>query len=264
MDITLVQGVLLSVWAILAGMDYQTEAFFIFRPLVVATVAGAILGDPVTGAMVGGVTELAFAGLTMVGGTTPPDPLVAGMMGAVFAIGGDMSPTNALALAIPFCILSQYIHVLLTTAYLAFNRIASKYIKAGNVKALFRLNIFGVALSGIVSAIFTFLSVYVMQDAIDVIVKQIPEWLMHGLEIAGGVMPALGFAMLLLIMFKAKYLPFLIIGFLLACFVEFQNLLPIALIGLAFALLNHYYGRKDNGGEFPDQGENGGDASVGI
>ncbi|MDR1068032.1 MAG: PTS sugar transporter subunit IIC [Clostridiales Family XIII bacterium] len=264
MDITLLQGLMITGWAVIAGCDYQTEAFFIFRPIVVATVTGILLGDPVTGAMVGGLTELAFAGLTMVGGTTPPDPLVAGLMGAVFAICGNMSPTNALALAIPFCILSQYIHILTTTAYLAWNRVGARMIKGNNVKGLVRINVFATLLSGVISGIFIFLSTYVIQDAIDKIIAVIPEWLMHGLEVAGGVMPALGFAMLLMVMFKVRYVPFLIVGFLLACFIEFKNLLPIALVGFAFAVFNYFYGRKDKDVAAAAAEENGGNENVGI
>ncbi|MDR2163139.1 MAG: PTS sugar transporter subunit IIC [Clostridiales Family XIII bacterium] len=264
MEISLLQGVMITIWAIIAGCDYQTEAFFIFRPITVATVTGILLGDPITGAMVGGLTELAFAGLTMVGGTTPPDPLVAGLMGAVFAICGHMSPTNALALAIPFCILSEYIHILMSTAYLAWNRIGAKMIKSIDVKGLVSINILGILLSGLVSGIFVFLSTYVIQDTIDAIIGSIPEWLMHGLEVAGGVMPALGFAMLLLVMFKVKYAPFLIVGFLLACFIEFKNLLPIALVGVAFAMFNYFYGRRDDEAQPIAAAENGGDENVGI
>jgi PTS system galactosamine-specific IIC component len=264
MEISLLQGILITLWAIIAGCDYQTEAFFIFRPIIVSTVTGILLGDPITGAMVGGLTELAFAGLTMVGGTTPPDPLIAGLMGAVFAICGDMSPTNALALAIPFCILSEYLHILLTTAYLFWNRIGAKMVKANNVRGLVSINIAGILLSGLFSGIFVFLSTYVIQNTIDTIIEAIPEWLMHGLEVAGGVMPALGFAMLLSVMFKVKYAPFLIIGFLLPCFIEFRNLLPVALVGVAFAMFNYFYGRKDDETKPVTATEDGGNENVGI
>ena len=65
--------------------------------------------------------------------------------------------------------------------------------------------------------------------------NSMPEWLAHGFEIAGGILPAIGFGMLLKIMFKVEYFPYLIIGFLVATFLNFSNLLPVALIGFAIA-----------------------------
>ena len=40
------------------------------------------------------------------------------------------------------------------------------------------------------------------------ILKFIPEWLMNGLANAGGMLPALGFALTLVVMGKKQYLPF--------------------------------------------------------
>ncbi|MEG0735167.1 PTS sugar transporter subunit IIC, partial [Anaerorhabdus sp.] len=45
MQITLMQGILLAIAAIIIGVDYWLEALFIFRPLVVSTVTGIILGN---------------------------------------------------------------------------------------------------------------------------------------------------------------------------------------------------------------------------
>lgn len=94
-------------------------------------------------------------------------------------------------------------------------------------------------------ALLVFLSTYLAQDLMRNLVNSLPDWLTHGLEVAGGVLPAVGFAMLLNIMFKLEYLPYLVIGFILATFIEFPNLLPIALIGASFALIT-YFREKNN------------------
>ena len=74
MEITLIQGLMLSVMAVIVGLDFFLEAFFIFRPLIVSTLTGLILGELETGLKVGALIELAFAGLTPAGGTQPPNP----------------------------------------------------------------------------------------------------------------------------------------------------------------------------------------------
>lgn len=78
MQITLMQGILLAIMTIIVGLDFFVEAFFVFRPLMVSTFTGIILGDVVLGLKVGALIELAFAGLTPAGGTQPPNPVFAG------------------------------------------------------------------------------------------------------------------------------------------------------------------------------------------
>ena len=55
MEITLVQGIMLAIMTIIVGLDFFLEAFFIFRPLMVSTFTGLILGDVTLGLKVGGV-----------------------------------------------------------------------------------------------------------------------------------------------------------------------------------------------------------------
>ena len=53
MEITLLQGILLTIMTIIVGLDFFLEAFFIFRPLIVSTLTGLILGDITLGLKVG-------------------------------------------------------------------------------------------------------------------------------------------------------------------------------------------------------------------
>lgn len=264
MSITLGQAILLSIWGLITGIDRMSEAFFWFRPIIVSTVAGIILGDPVHGAMVGGLTELAFAGLTPAGGAIPPDPVIAGMMGAIFACSANVSPAAAVGLALPFSVLMQYILVLMYTGYTFFMKPLDHMIDKCDVKGIIKLNIIGLILAGLIYMVFTFCAGYFMQDAISSLIKIIPTWLMHGLEVAGGVMPALGFGMLLTTMFKVQYTPFLIIGFLAATYGHFENILPVALIGLAFAMYNYYFRKEDNNLQSDVRNEEEGEENVGI
>ena len=72
LEISLFQGICLAVMAFIVGIDFWLEALFIFRPLIVSTLTGLILGDLRLGLLTGALTELAFAGLTPAGGTQPP------------------------------------------------------------------------------------------------------------------------------------------------------------------------------------------------
>lgn len=238
-SVTLIKGILLAVMAIIVGIDFWLESLFIFRPIIVCTLAGLILGDLKLGLLAGGLTELAFAGLTPAGGTQPPNPVLAGIMTTVIAYTTGKDPATAIGLALPFSFLMQYIILFYYSTFSFFMNKADKCAEEADIKGLIKLNILTTAIVAITYGIVVFLSAYVAQDAMQSLVNSMPAWLTHGFEIAGGILPAVGFGMLLKVMLKKQYIPFLIIGFLVASFVQYSNLLPVALVGTAFALFTY-------------------------
>ncbi len=53
-EITLLQGLSLAALVFVLGIDFWLEALFLFRPIIVCTLTGAILGDIQTGLITGG------------------------------------------------------------------------------------------------------------------------------------------------------------------------------------------------------------------
>ena len=70
----------------------------------------------------------------------------------------------------------------------------------------------------------------------------LPARLIDGLGVAGGIMPAIGFAVLLKIMMKNVYIPYFILGFVAAAWLKLP-VLAIAAAALAMALID--FMRKD-------------------
>ena len=58
-----------------------------------------------------------------------------------------------------------------------------------------------------------FLIVMFGQDAMLTFMNSVPSWVMHGLEVAGGVMPAIGFALIMNMIGKPKMIPYTVLGF---------------------------------------------------
>ena len=58
-EITLVQGLSLAALVFILGIDFWLEALFLFRPIIVCTLTGAILGDIHIGLITGGLTATA-------------------------------------------------------------------------------------------------------------------------------------------------------------------------------------------------------------
>lgn len=45
------------------------------------------------------------------------------------------------------------------------------------------------------------------------VLEVIPAWLMHGFEVMGGILPALGFALTIMVIGKKNLIPYFLIGF---------------------------------------------------
>lgn len=88
-------------------------------------------------------------------------------------------------------------------------------------------------------------------EAFNEAIKQIPEWLQDGLAVGGAMLPAMGFAIILRLMLKKEYQPFLYVGY--ALVVIFQgiasarpewgfSLVALAITALAIAMITFYSG----------------------
>ena len=236
MEITLMQGIGLAIMAIIVGVDFWLEGLFIFRPIIVSTLTGVILGDVQLGLLTGGITELAFAGLTPAGGTQPPNPVLAGVMSTVIAYTTKTEASGAMALALPFSFLMQYIILFCYSTFSFFMKGADKAAEEADTAKIVKINMTCTAIIALLYGLIVFLCAYVAQDAMKTFVEILPAWLTHGFEVAGGILPAVGFAMLLKVMLKGEFVPYLLIGFVIACFLDYSNLLPIAVVGVALAL----------------------------
>ncbi|MCI9383229.1 MAG: PTS N-acetylgalactosamine transporter subunit IIC [Lachnospiraceae bacterium] len=236
MEITLMQSIGLAIMAIIVGVDFWLEGLFIFRPIIVSTLTGVILGDVQLGLLTGGITELAFAGLTPAGGTQPPNPVLAGVMSTVIAYTTKTEASGAMALALPFSFLMQYIILFCYSTFSFFMKGADKAAEEADTAKIVKINMTCTAIIALLYGLVVFLCAYVAQDAMKTFVEILPAWLTHGFEVAGGILPAVGFAMLLKVMLKGEFVPYLLIGFVIACFLDYSNLLPIAVVGVALAL----------------------------
>ncbi|TVP59137.1 MAG: hypothetical protein EA351_02060 [Gemmatimonadales bacterium] len=90
----------LGTWATLDVTAFGQ--FMVSRAFVSGTLAGAILGDPVTGAIVGGILELLFLGNLAVGGVVLPEPGPAAVPAVALALSAPGVPGGLIALGVAF------------------------------------------------------------------------------------------------------------------------------------------------------------------
>ncbi len=243
----LLQAILVGIWAGIAGIEQFNGTESLHRPIVSGLVVGLILGDVKTGLMAGATMELAWLGLVPLAGAQPPNIVIGGIAGIVTVLVGKQSPELALGIAVPFAVLAQVLINLLFTAYSPIMHKADEYAKEGNIKGIDMINFSG----PVVLFAFNFLIIFALilfgADKVGPLISALPEKLVGGFKVASGMMPAVGFAMLLNIMLKKEYVPFLIIGFVFAAFLG-MDLLAITLMAVAIALYD-YYTKSSSGKE---------------
>lgn len=235
----LVEALLIGLWAGIAGIDQFNGLTHLHRPIVTGAVIGLILGDLTTGLIAGATLELVWAGMVPLAGAQPPNVVLGGVIGTAFAIITGQDPQTAVGIAIPFAVAAQAIITLLFTAYSPIMHKMDQYAVDGNLKAIDRLNYLGPLVLFVFFFLISFLPIYFGAEAAAEMVDVLPEWLMNGLSVAGGIMPAVGFAMLMKIMFKWTYAPFFAIGFVMVAYLDLP-ILAVAIIGVAIAAYDYF------------------------
>lgn len=253
------QAILIAIWAGIAGIDLFVGLTHLHRPVVTGLVVGLILGDVTTGLIAGGTLELIWMGMVPLAGAQPPNVVIGGVIGTAFAIITAQDPNVAVGIAVPFAVAVQGLITLFFTLFAPMMHKADKYALNADYRGIEKINYLGITILFFFYAIIAFLPIYFGSEAAANLVESVPQWTIDGLAVAGGIMPAIGFAMLLKIMLKTEYLMFFIVGFVLASYLQ-MPVLAIALIGLAIALYDFYQhkngpkneGREPGGEEITD------------
>lgn len=197
---------------------------------------GVILGDLPTALSVGAISELAFMGFGVgAGGTVPPNPIGPGIIGTLMAITmPNVTPETALSLSVPFAVAIQFLQTAIYTVRAGGPQGAINALKRQDF-AGFRLQAnLTVVLFAVVGFLLGFTGSVAM-EWLSYVVGLIPEWLLKGLSVAGGMLPAIGFAMIMSVMLKKELIPFAIMGYILASYLK-MPVMGIALVAAAFAI----------------------------
>lgn len=208
----------------------------VIRPIVVSPLVGLALGDFQTGLLVGATLELVFLGAIQIGGAVPPDVLVGAGLGTAFAIMNNAGADVALTLALPIAIVAQSLKIMVFIIRSWFMNFAMKLAKDANIKGLHALNIGGLILQCFMYFIVAFLAISLGSDAVTGFIAVIPDWIMKGLQVAGGLLPAVGFALLLQPMFSSKNAIYFVLGFALVAYLKLP-ILGITILGVAIAYM---------------------------
>ena len=167
-------------------------------------------------------------------------------------------------MSLPFALLAQWMGIICNTTFAGFLKPLDDAAAKADTKKFASIVIFGLLLKAALYGVLIFLSAYALQTQITIFVNSFPEFLIHGFEIAGGLMPAVGLALLLVVMLKKQNIAYLFIGFIMATFMDLGNILPVAIAAVAIAFLDYLNDQNVMKKAEDLAGAKGGSEDVGI
>jgi len=237
MDLSWIQIVLVFIVACIAGMGSILDEFQTHRPLIACTLIGLVLGDLKTGILIGGTLEMIALGWMNIGAAVAPDAALASIISTILVIVGKQDIGAGIALAIPLAAAGQVLTILVRTITVGFQHGADSTAKKGNLRAMDWLHVTALLLQAMRIAIPALIvALTVGTSAVKHMLDAIPDVITGGLNVAGGMIVVVGYAMVINMMRAGYLMPFFFLGFVFAAFTNF-NLVALGVIGLVLAIL---------------------------
>jgi PTS system mannose-specific IIC component len=198
-------------------------------------------------------------GWANVGAAVAPDAALASVASAIIlTLGGQgkAGVSSAIAVAVPLAVAGLLLTMVVRTIATAFVHLMDAAANEGNIKKVELWHLVAVALQGVRIAVPAALIFAIGSDNVKSLLEKMPEWLNAGLAIGGGMVVAVGYAMVINMMATTEVWPFFALGFVFAT-VPSITLIGLGAIGVAFALI--YLALSKTGGSSAGASTNTGD-----
>lgn len=228
------QIILLTAYAGFQIMDelhwYSSAGSAVFSGFI----TGLIMGDMTTGLLIGGQMQLTILGVGTFGGASRIDANSGTLIATAFAVSANMDPELALAtLGVPVAAILVYTDIAGRFANTFFGHMCDADVEKMNWGA-YNVHYWLGAVSWCLSRMIpVFLALAFGQPVVEAITAALNgdlAWLGAGLTVAGGALPAVGFAILLRYLPVKKHIAYLLLGFVIAALLGtlFTNLAGVA------------------------------------
>lgn len=220
----------------------MTGGFYIVgRPLVAGLLCGIAFGDIHAGVLCGLAVQAVFIANLTTGGATNSEISYAGYGGIGLAMATTKDPALAVTLSI---LIGQTFGLIFYNTRMAlysfWNTRAQKAAEEGDTRGITMNHlIYPQITTFILRAVPIFLAIYFGQGLVDSLLSNVPQVITDVISVLGGVLPALGIAMLMNIVIKeTSHFIFFLVGFVL---MAFAGLSMIALVFIAALVAYMYY-----------------------
>ena len=244
MNISIFQAILIGLLYYLTnnGTPWVTGlgSVSIRQPIVAGTIVGFILGNPIQGCIIGATINTMYLGFIGPGGTLPTDPGIGGIVGTALALSVNASPEVAISIAVPLGIMGTMIWTFRQTVNIYFVHKMDQYALVGDIKKMafwqaVPTQIFACLVTAVPCAVLVFLGAPATQKVLDLL-SGTP---LHVLQVLGGILPAIGIAMLIRMLNTRKgILIFFILGFVLQSY----SGLGMFVIAIFAVIIAYFYG----------------------
>lgn len=197
------------------------------RPLFIVALLGFLLGEPKEGIIMGAQLELIFLGNVSLGGVMPSDITLGSIFGAAFAIIIGSSLETAIALAVPISMLGTLLYSVIKMIVTSLVPRFEKHIHDKNYKAfrrLWHLQFWGFEIAYFLLGFFVIIA---GTDAVNAFINALPTWIQSSMTVASTMLPAIGLALLLKMLWQKSLAPYYFIGFALGAFFFYQKAVEV-------------------------------------
>lgn len=230
----IVQDILILLLVGYMTIDQNGPVVMSWFGVIVGMIAGLIMGDMNTGLVIGGTFQLMSLGVAAMGGSSVPNYGLATIVGTFIAVRTGAGIDAAIAVGLPVGLLGIQLEVIVRI----INNFTAHKMQAlnneGKWDQMNRLAWCGPLLCSLQTLLPTLLVILFGSTVVNFALTVIPEWVTNGLSIAAGMLPVVGVGMLMRCMPIKKFLPMVLIGFVLSAYLGVP-VLGIAIVGFAAA-----------------------------
>lgn len=202
------------------------------------------MGDVKQAIIIGAAVQILYIGLVAAGSNLPADDCLAGLIAIPIALSAGMTSAQAITLAVPVGVLGVFLDQIRKTVNVVFVHMGDKYAEDGNAKGIVICNVvLPTILSFFMRFPVPFLANMYGADAVQNFMNSVPTWLTEGFSVAGGLLPALGFALTLFVIGKKQLMPLFFVGYFLVI-VSKITVFEAAIFGVCVILLVMTFSNK--------------------
>ncbi|EAH3904150.1 PTS mannose/fructose/sorbose transporter subunit IIC [Listeria monocytogenes] len=246
--------ILVVLIAFLAGIEGILDEFQFHQPLIACTLIGLVTGNLTACIILGGTLQLIALGWANIGAAVAPDAALASVASAIILVLGGQGVAgipSAIAIAIPLAVAGLFLTMIVRTLAVPIVHLMDRAAEKGNIRSVEWLHISAICMQGVRIAIPAAALLFIPADSVQSFLEAMPAWLTDGMAIGGGMVVAVGYALVINMMATKEVWPFFVIGFVVAAISQL-TLIAIGALGVALALiylnLSKMGGGNSNGG----------------
>ena len=241
MEYGVLSVILVIVVAFLAGLEGILDQWQFHQPIIACSLIGIVTGHASAGIILGGSLQLIALGWANVGAAVAPDAALASIASSILMVqSNNFDLTHIMGTIVPAAILLATAGLVLTTLVRMLSVVlvhqADRAAENGSYSGVEMWHFIALICQGLRIAIPAGLLLVISPDAIQKALAAIPPVISGGLAVGGGMVVAVGYAMVINLMATREVWPFFFLGFALAPISEL-TLIATGVLGVVIAIV---------------------------